>query len=76
VPNLERTRLDRVRRLIHDYPNTTMLVVAVAVIAIIGIAVPDNVAIWAYLILAGVLVGWVIFCLVQLERVSRRGRSR
>ena len=71
MPNLERTRLDRVRRTVCDYPNTTTLVAVMIALIVTAIAIPDDVAIWIYRVLLGVLVGWAIFCLIQLEKVSR-----
>lgn len=71
-----RTRLDRARRIVHDYPATTAMVAITAFIAIIAIAVPDTVAIWILLALAGGLIGFGILCLSHLETVGRRDRRR
>jgi hypothetical protein len=76
VPNLERARLARVRRLIRDWPATTTLVAVTVAIIVTAIAVPDSVAVWVYLFLLGVVMGFAIVGMVQLERISRRSARR
>ena len=70
------TLIARLRHLIRNFPNTTTLFVAMIAVAIVGVAVPDAVAVWLLLFLLGAVMGFAIVCMVQLERISRRGRSR